>query len=72
MPFVHNQISAFAYIDPAEESAIRVEGIPGFGKTGDVLASWCDGYPTPEAHAGDVITLIASQRPIATIVVTSK
>ena len=70
LPYAHERISAYAYIDPDEESAIFVQGIPGFGETGEVVATWCEGYPSPVAKPGDIITLLASQRPIATIMVS--
>ena len=67
LPMGVDRLSAFAYVDPAEESAIFVRGVPEFGQAGTVEAVWCDGYPSPATRPGDVITLIASQRPIATI-----
>lgn len=70
LPFDGDRLSAFAYLDPSQESAIYVEGLPGAGEAGGVEARWCDGYPAPLTKAGDVITIIASQRPIATIEVT--
>jgi hypothetical protein len=70
-PFHSDRMSAFAYLDPGEETAIFVTGLPDFEQSGEVQASWCDGYPSPAVTIGDVITLIASQRPIATLEVTS-
>ena len=70
-PFHSDRMSTFAYLDPSEETAIFVRGLPDFGGSGEVQARWCDGFPSPVVAAGDVITLIASQRPIATMEVTS-
>lgn len=70
-PLGVDHLSAFAYVEPSEESAIFVRGVPEFGGSGEVEARWCEGYAAPATKEGDVITLIASQRPIATISVTS-
>ena len=72
-PFPHERICAFAYVgsDLQTESAILVEGLtPGEQKCA-VHAHWVDGYPELRAAEGDVVTLIAAHRPIATIVVNS-
>ena len=56
---------------PVEESGILVRCLPGFEERGDVEANWWESHPAPVTAAGDVTTLIASQRPITTIAVTS-
>lgn len=72
MPFERSRISAFAYVgDHMNETAVFVEGLPPAGETAPVSLRWVDGYPAPDVEPGDVITLTASQRSIATIRVES-
>jgi len=72
-PFPHEYICAFAYIgsDARTESAILVEGLEPGKNECVVRARWVDGYPKLAARPGDVLTLIAAHRPIATIAVDS-
>ena len=53
-----------------EEGALLITGLPAQDSDGDVQACWVDGYAVPPTKAGDVVTVLASQRPIATITVT--
>lgn len=72
MPFDVDQITSFAYVgdDRTSASALVVRGLAPGGAAGPVTASWVESYPELAVGAGDVITLMASQRPIATISVT--
>ncbi|OHV43822.1 hypothetical protein [Pseudofrankia sp. BMG5.36] len=72
-PFLYKRICAFAYVgsDLQTESAILVEGLEPGKETCAVEAHWVDGYPELAASQGDVVTLIAAHRPIATIEVGS-
>ena len=73
MPFDFERISAFAFVgdDMRTESAIVVRGLQRGASESSVKAQWVDGYPELDARPGDVITLVASQRPIATISLSS-
>jgi hypothetical protein len=72
LPFGHTRLSAFAYVgdDRQNESALVVRGIERGATESSVEAEWVDGYPALTARMGDVITLVASQRPIATLALT--
>jgi hypothetical protein len=72
-PFPYERICAFAYMgsDLETESAILVEGLEPGAEECDVRAHWVDGYPELAARQGDVVTLMAAHRPIATIEVGS-
>jgi hypothetical protein len=72
LPFDNTRLSAFAYVgdDRQNESALVVRGIELGATESSVEAEWVDGYPALAAHPGDVITLVASQRPIATLALT--
>ena len=52
------------------EGAVLIRGLAGDGSDSAVKVQWVPGYPVPETSAGDVITVLAAQRPIATITVT--
>jgi hypothetical protein len=71
MPYDGDAITSFAYVGDArrQESALAVSGlVPGAGEC-RVEARWVDTYPELDVGPGDVITLVASQRRIATIAV---
>src|SRR5262245_29486388 len=71
IPFDGERITAFAYVgsERGAESAIAVSGLVVGAEECAVRAEWVDGYPALAVVAGDVITLTASQRPIATLAV---
>jgi len=72
IPFGRPKMSAFAYVEPQRdnEGALLVEGVPAQEEDAAVRARWIVGYPTPHTNVGDVVTVLAGQRPIATITVT--
>jgi hypothetical protein len=72
LPFELEKMSAFAYVEPRAdvEGAVLIRGLAGDGSDSAVKVQWVPGYPVPETSAGDVITVLAAQRPIATITVT--
>ena len=72
LPFGYTHLSAFAYVgdDRQHESALVIRGVARGETESLVEAAWVDGYPALAAHPGDVITLVASQRPIATLALT--
>lgn len=72
LPFGRPKMAAFAYVEPRRETegALLIHGLPGPDEAGRVTASWTAGYAIPTALPGDVVTVVASQRPIATIDVT--
>ena len=71
-PFPGERITAFAYVGDGHrrDLAIRVQGLQSGGGAAEVTATWVDGYAPGEVREGDVITLVASQRPIARLEVT--
>ena len=71
IPFDGERITAFAHVgsERSSESAIAVSGLVAGAEECLVRAKWVDGYPALAVTAGDVITLTASQRPIATLAV---
>lgn len=72
IPFQLTKMSAFAYVEPNVdvEGAVLIRGLTGDGDDSRAELSWVPGYPMPETGPGDVITVLAAQRPIATIIVT--
>jgi hypothetical protein len=72
LPFDRPRISAFAYVEGRSdvEGALLIRDLPDQGAGAQVAAQWLSGYPLPRTEPGDVVTLIASQRPIATITVS--
>lgn len=73
IPFNGPKLMAFAYVGDRhrEDTPIVVRGLQGDGASCEVTAEWVADYAAPTVRAGDVITLVASQRPIARIEVTS-
>lgn len=72
MPFGRPKMSAFAYVEPKREveGAILLHGLPDGDAVGEVTGTWLSGYPVPETCVGDVIVVVASQRPIGRLTVT--
>ena len=60
---------AFAYIGDRhrEDTALLVRGVQADADAFEIHRGVGRGYPAPNARSGDVITLVASQRPIARI-----
>lgn len=73
VPFDRPRMSAFAYVEPRwdVEGAVLVEHLPPADADGPVEARWLAGYSVPATQVGDTVVVTASQRPIATITVTS-
>jgi hypothetical protein len=73
LPFEGDRITAFAHVgsDAGAESALVVSGLIAGASEATVQARWADGYPALATAPGDTITLSASQRPIATLVVSA-
>jgi hypothetical protein len=73
MPFDRAKMSAFAYVEPraVEQGAVLLDGLPEPAAEGLVEGRWIDGYPCPDTRVGDTVTVIAAQRPIATVAVTA-
>ena len=72
VPFDRPKMTAFAYVEPQrdEEGAILIRGLAQWGADCRVEVCWLPGYPIPDTNVGDVISVLASQRRIATITVT--
>src|SRR3954467_12879941 len=72
MPFGRPKLSGFAYVEPRRdvEGAILLHGLPDGDAAAEVEGRWLPGYPVPETRVGDVIVVVASQRPIARLAVT--
>jgi hypothetical protein len=73
VPFDRPKICAFAHVDgrPDLEGALLIRALPEPGAAAEVLARWLPEYPVPHTEPGDVVTLVAAQRPIATITITA-
>lgn len=73
MPFEHERISAFAYVgdDQRRETVLVAHGVRPGATESEVEARWVNGYPELPVRPGDLITLTASQRPIAILEVTA-